>query len=219
LSFYLSQSGGLNQEEKTMTQQQKVVGIIGSYRKHGIVDSAITEILTEAKNRGAETQKIYLQDRQIEFCTNCRACAQEPGTERGKCVLEDDMNEILQEIEQADALAIGAPVNFGNINALTQRFLERCICYGYWPWDAPIPKLRNTQPHKKAVLVSSSAAPAWMGRFLSGAMRSLKNLAEMLGAKPVGVLWVGLVDPKENQLSDRIVRKAQKLGQKLATAS
>lgn len=199
-----------------MIDHTKIVGIIGSYRKTGIVDSAVTEILAAAADRGAKTHKIYLQDRQIEFCTNCRICLQEPGTKRGQCVLQDDMEEILEEIEQADALVVGAPVNFGNINALTQRFLERCVCYGYWPWEAMTPKLRNPKPNKTAVLVSSSAAPAWMAIFSGGVMQSLENLAQMLGAKPIGKLWVGLVNPKDNQLSDRAIRRAKKLGQKLA---
>lgn len=194
----------------------KVLGIVGSYRKNGYIDTAVTEILDAAAHRGAQTQKIYLQDRPIEFCTNCRACMQEPGIRRGKCVLDDELESLLQAIESADSLVLGAPVNCGNINALTRRFLERCVCYGYWPWDAPAPKLRNPVQHKKAVLVSSSAAPAWMGRWMTGALGTLKNLANMLGAKPVGVLWMGWVKPQEVELSDRTRKKARQLGQKLA---
>jgi NAD(P)H-dependent FMN reductase len=199
-----------------MNTGHKVVGIVGSYRKHGAIDTVITEVLAAAEQQGAQTQKIYLHDRHIEFCTNCRVCLQEPGTSRGKCVLEDDMNRILEEIEKADSLVIGSPVNFGNINALTRRFLERCVCYGYWPWDAVAPKLRNPVSRKKAVLVASSAAPAWMGRWMTGALGALKDVAKMLGAKPIGVLWVGLVDPKEIELSDKMRKQARRLGQKLA---
>ena len=199
-----------------MNTHQKVVGIVGSYRKNGVIDSAVTEILEAAATEGAETKKIYLQDRHIEFCTNCRVCMEEPGLERGKCVLRDDMDKILQEIESADSLVIGAPVNFGNINALTQQFLERCVCYGYWPTDAATPQIRNPNPKKKSVLVSSSAAPAWMGRLLTGAIGTLKYLSKMLGAKPIGVLWVGLVKPKDIQLSDTIRQRAKQLGRKLA---
>lgn len=199
-----------------MNTGHKVVGIVGSYRKHGYIDAAITEILAAADRQGAQTQKIYLHDQHIEFCTNCRACLQEPGTSRGKCVLEDDMNRILEEIEKADSLVIGAPVNFGNINALTRRFLERCVCYGYWPWDAATPKLRHPVSRKKAVLVASSAAPAWMGRWMTGALGALKDLAKMLGAKPIGILWMGLSQPKDVELSDKIKQKARRLGQKLA---
>ena len=193
----------------------KVIGIVGSYRKHGVIDSVVTEILAEAEEQGVKTNKIYLQDRQIEFCTNCRVCMQEEGEKRGTCILDDEMVSILEEIESANSLVIGAPVNFGNINALTQRFLERCVCYGYWPWDTPAPKMRNPQVSKKAVLVSSSAAPAFMAKLLTGALRSLKQLARMLGAKPIGTIWVGLVNQQETKLSDRIKQQAKRLAHKL----
>lgn len=198
-----------------MNAGQKIVGIVGSYRKHGAVDSAVSEILAEAEHHGAQTTTIYLQDRHIEFCTNCRVCLQQPGSDRGECVIKDDMDDILQEIESADSLVIGAPVNFHNVNALTRQFLERCIGYAYWPWNAPGPKLRNPQRNKKAILVSSSAAPAFIARFLTGTMKALKELAKMLGAKPVGVLWVGTVNSNPIELSDKVKRKAKHLAHKL----
>ncbi|MDJ0797445.1 MAG: flavodoxin family protein [Calothrix sp. MO_167.B12] len=201
-----------------MDTGKKIVGIVGSYRKNGFIDTAIAHILASAESQGAKTQKIYLQDKHIEFCTNCRSCLQEPGKQRGKCILEDDMESVLQEIESADSLVIGAPVNFGNVNALTRKFLERCVCYGYWPWDMPKPTMRDTTIRKKAVLVLSSAAPAWMTRWLTGALGALKDLAKMLGTKPIGVLWIGLVNPKEVELSDKLKQQAKQLGQKLAAA-
>lgn len=201
-----------------MRSLHKVVGIVGSYRKNGTIDSVVSEILAEAENKGAETEKIYLVDRHIEFCTNCRTCLQQPGEERGKCIWQDDMDEILQKIDKADSLVIGAPVNFGNINALTRKFLERCVCYGYWPDRAATPKLRKPKRTKKAILVSSSAAPAWMARLLTGALGALKDLAKMLGAKPIGVIWVGLVEAKNTDLPLRIKRQAKQMGEKLAVA-
>jgi multimeric flavodoxin WrbA len=200
-----------------MDSTKKVIGIVGSYRKNGIIDSLVSEILSAAASQGCETQTIYLLDKKIEFCTNCRTCVQAPGPKRGKCVLEDDMEEILQKIESASCLVIGAPVNFGNVNALTRKFLERCVGYGYWPWGESNPTIRNKTTTKKAILVSASAAPAWMSKTFSGAMGALKKLAQMLGAKPVGVLWVGLVNRKDMQLSDKNIQKARSLGVKLAT--
>lgn len=56
---------------------KKIVGIVGSYRKDGIIDSAVSAILKGAQRRGAETKKIYLVDKDIAFCRNCRKCTQE----------------------------------------------------------------------------------------------------------------------------------------------
>lgn len=171
-----------------MSNKKKAIGIIGSYRKEGIVDSAVTGILSETEKQGVQTKKIFLRDYHIEFCENCRSCMQDPGPERGRCVIDDDINPLLEEIEGADCLVIGAPVNVGNVNALTRKFMERCVGYAYWPWRSAAPKGRGSGLTKKSVLVSSSAAPACMGRHLTGALGALKRLSGLLKAKPVGVL-------------------------------
>lgn len=156
---------------------------MGSYRKGGHIDTAVSAILDSAAIAGAVTQKVYLQDQHIEFCTNCRYCLQTP--RRSPCIHQDDMAALLDQVEAADALVLGAPVNFGNVNALTRRFLERTICYGYWPWKAPAPIHKGQEEMKPAVLVTTSAAPALLGRWTMGAMKTLRDLAEMLGAKPM----------------------------------
>jgi len=140
---------------------------------------------------------------------------QEPGLERGKCILDDDIEDILSEIEKTDYLIIGAPVNIDNVNALTRKFIERCIGFGYWPWGSPMPKIRKRKKTRKVVLVSSSAAPAWMGRYFLGALGVLKMLARLLSAKPVGVLWVGLVNEEHMQLPEKSKQEAQALARKL----
>lgn len=198
-----------------MSTKQKVIGIVGSYRKEGMIDSAVSEILQEAQKQGAETCKIYLSDLNIEFCTNCRTCMQPPGLERGACVLEDDMDALLTEIEQSDYLVVGAPVNINNLNALTRKFIERCVGFSYWPWGKAIPKIRKKTVSKRVVLVSSSAAPAWLGRYFSGAMSAFKILNKLIGAKTVGILWIGMVNQEHIQLSRRDKSRAQMLGRKL----
>ena len=62
---------------------KKILGIVGSYRRNGTIDTLVTEVLSSARAAGAETEKIYLLDKHIEFCTNCRTCTQKPGPERG----------------------------------------------------------------------------------------------------------------------------------------
>jgi multimeric flavodoxin WrbA len=74
-----------------MNNHIKVTAIVGSYRKDGIIDKAVGELLTSAKREGAEVTKIYLIDKHIEFCTNCRTCTQQQGQRRGKCIIADDM--------------------------------------------------------------------------------------------------------------------------------
>lgn len=194
-----------------------ILGIVGSYRKDRTIDLAVSEVLSAARKQGVETKKIYLNDVHIEFCTNCRHCTQDPGSAPGKCHLVDEMPDLINEIERADAYVFGAPVNVGNVNALTQRFLERLVCYSFWPWDNHGPKMRKTdKPLKKATLITSSAMPSIMGRLMSGSLKGLKLGAKMIGAKPVASIYIGLSANKEKQeLSHSIIRKAQISAEKL----
>lgn len=198
-----------------MADTRKAIAIIGSYRKGGIVDSAATEVLSALEDRGVSTRKIFLRDHRIAFCTNCRTCMQSPGSARGACILRDDMGLLLEQVEDADYLVLASPTNVGNVIALTRAFLERCVCYGYWPWGRPAPKKRRPRPSKKAVLISASAAPAFIGRHGNGTLRALKKLADMLDSRPVGTLWIGNVTHEEAALPAKIRHEATKAARRL----
>lgn len=196
----------------------RITAIVGSYRKGGIVDRIVDEILEAAAGEGAETSKVYLVDRRIEFCSNCRACTQEPGEARGDCVVDDDVASILDEVEASEALVLASPVNFGTVTAVTKRFLERLICYAHWPWGAAAPRGRVRGKPRRAVVVSASQAPALLTRVSTGIVRLLKNSAGLLGARTVGVVLLGLAARRRHQeLPARTSRKARSLGRRLAS--
>lgn len=197
---------------------KKIVAIIGSYRIGGVIDSAVEAILSAAREKGARTNTLRLADQHIEFCTNCRRCTQNPGPARGTCVQRDDLQSVLQEIESADAIVLASPVNFGNVTAISRRFMERLIGYAYWPWGQAAPSNRKLPRTSSAVLVSSSAMPALMMPLFTGAAKALKQMAAVLGSKVVGTLWIGLAARDAHyQLSPGEMTRARKLGFRLAS--
>jgi multimeric flavodoxin WrbA len=195
-----------------------IIAIVGTYRKGHTIDQAVDEIICGAKEKGATVKKIYLLDKHIEFCTNCRLCNEKEGSKRGKCVHKDDMDAILTEIDNADALVLAAPVNFFNVNAITRRFMERLVCYAYWPWGTKGgPVARTKHLNKKALLVTSTAMPGFLIPMFTGAVRALKAAAKVMGAKTVGVLCIGFSAVEQKQtLPESVKRKAKELGTKLA---
>jgi len=202
----------------TMTTPAKITAILGTYRKGGVIDSAVEEILVAAREAGAETEKIYLLDKRIEFCTNCRACTQQEGQGPGQCRTDDDMRSILDAVERSDALVLACPTNFGTVTALMKRFIERLLCLAYWPWGALIPKVRRPAGTKRAVAVASSAAPAIMGRWLDPTVGLLKKAARLTGAKKVDVLFIGLAAGQQRtDIGHRARSNARRLGEKLAS--
>jgi hypothetical protein len=204
---------------KTIEPDPQVVALVGSYRKGGIIDSLVDEMLSVAAENNLAVGKIYLSEVQIEFCRNCRHCTQSPGPTRGGCDLEDEMTDLLEVLDRAEGLILASPVNFFTVTALTKRFVERLVCGAYWPWGKMGPALRVTRPQRPALLVSSCAMPAFLARLVTNNLRVLKSAAAALGVRPVGSLIVGLVARSEHQpLSGRARRKARRLGRKLIAA-
>jgi multimeric flavodoxin WrbA len=194
----------------------QVTAIVGSYRKGGIIDSAVDEILAAAQAAGAEVTKVYLIDKHIEFCRNCRACAQTEGPRRGECTLADEMGTILDQIERSDAFVLASPMNFGTVTAVMKRFIERLVCYGYWPWDTLSPKIRNGRKGKRAIVIASSAAPALIARLSTQIVGLLKKCAGVLGARKIDVLFIGLAAKQPNQtIGEATRRRARRLGRRL----
>jgi multimeric flavodoxin WrbA len=196
---------------------RKIIAITGSYRKGGTIERAVDAILQAAAEKGAETQTIRLIESHIEFCRNCRKCTQQEGPQRGVCAQPDDMEDILRKIEAADGLVLASPVNFFGVTAVTQRFMERLVCYAFWPWGKPGPVTRVKDRGLKAVLVTSSAMPAALGRIFTRSLGGLKRAAKTLGAKPAGTLFIGKAALHEKQeLPQAILDKARKLGYEIA---
>jgi multimeric flavodoxin WrbA len=197
--------------------RKKIVAIVGGYRKEGTTDAAVEAVLAGAREKGAATHTIYLTEQHIEFCMNCRACTQAPGPERGQCLQQDDMAPILDEIEAADVLVLGSPVNCGNVTAIFRRFLERLLCFTYWPWGQAAPTGRKKHPTRKAVLVASSAMPGFLIPLFTGTAGALRTAAKMLGATPVGTMWIGLAAGEPHySLPARTRARARRIGLKLA---
>ena len=195
---------------------KKVVAVVGSYRKGGTVDTAVDAVLAGAHERGAETKKIYLIEQKIEYCRNCRNCTQQPGKARGACAIQDDVAGILAEIESADAVVLGSPVNFYNPTAVFRAFLERLVGCVYWPWGQNGPKPRSKELPRKAVLISSLAAPGFFLPFATGVPKALRVAANCLGAHPVAKLWIGLsAQSAKANVSERVLRRARKVGAEL----
>jgi len=195
----------------------RVVAIVGSYRKGGITDQAVEAVLEGARKNGAETETLRLTEKHVEFCTNCRKCMEPLGEMRGKCVQQDDLEQMLAEIEAADAVVLASPVNDYNVTAIFRRFMERLVGYGYWPWGQNAPSARTKRQPRRAALISSAAMPGFFIPLATGAPRALRLTAKLLGARRAGSLWIGLAahEPRQ-QISRRVRERARRLGRKLA---
>jgi multimeric flavodoxin WrbA len=78
----------------------KLLAIIGSHRKNG---NSYTLAKTVLDNIDVNAQIIQLSDEEIQFCTLCEKCTNDD------CTLQDDFNEILHAMKEADGLVFTVP--------------------------------------------------------------------------------------------------------------
>ena len=196
----------------------RILAINGSYRDDGITDQAVEALARTVEDNGGQVEIVLLREYPIEFCLNCRECTQQPGVAPGICVQHDGMQELVDKIELADGYIFASPTNFGSVTALFKRFMERLVVYGYWPWGQHAPRFRKAKlPKKKALLVSSCAAPGFLGRWLYGTRKQLDTTAQTVGAVAVGSLFTGLIsDASDARLPDRVQAKIKILAGKLS---
>ncbi len=94
----------------------------GSPRKNGNSDILCDEFAKGAKEAGNSVEKIRVSEKKIGFCRACYACK---GT--GKCVINDDMAEVLQKIIDADVIVLASPVYFYSIDAQLKALIDRTV--------------------------------------------------------------------------------------------
>ena len=103
---------------------KKVLGIIGSPRKLGNCEIMVKEISNQL-TIPHELKLLRLQDFEILPCKGCYSCLFK--TEH--CILEDDLNMVIQAMAEADAYIVSAPTYFLGINASLKMLLDRGISF------------------------------------------------------------------------------------------
>lgn len=98
----------------------KVLILNGSPRKNGNTSIAINEIVKTLDAEGIESKVVQVGSMAIRGCVACGFCA-----ENGKCVVDDVVNEIAADFENADGLIVASPVYYASANATLVALLDR----------------------------------------------------------------------------------------------
>ena len=85
----------------------------------------LLELIGDAfQKKGMETQTLCLGDLHYAFCKGYRSCYQ-----TAECVQHDDVQLVLEQMEQADLIAIASPDYWGGITGQLKAFIDRCTPY------------------------------------------------------------------------------------------
>lgn len=129
----------------------KILGIVGSPRKGGNTDILVSQVLKGAVSKGAEQERIYLDDLQMYPCKACSKCAS-----TGECIIEDDFHKVLKKIKESDAVVLGSPIYCQTVTAQTKILIDRVessqLSKSYTP-DGGVKFLRRLKEYKQGVII------------------------------------------------------------------
>ncbi len=99
------------------------VVILGSPRK-GNSEAIAEAIANEAKAKGNEIKTFKMNQLNVKGCQGCFGCKK-----AGKCVVKDDMLEVLDAVREADSLVLATADYFGQPTAQYRMFEDRCFSF------------------------------------------------------------------------------------------
>lgn len=99
---------------------KKVLIIAGSPRKDGNSDLLAAQFAAGAKEAGHTVETIHLREKKLGFCQGCLVCLA-----KGACIQNDDGNEILPKMMEADVVCFCSPVYYYSVTGQMKTFLDR----------------------------------------------------------------------------------------------
>ncbi|MGM9870565.1 MAG: flavodoxin family protein [Muribaculaceae bacterium] len=99
----------------------KKVIVISTSLRHGSNSDMLADKFVEgARNAGNDVEKISLAGKEIHFCRGCLACQK-----LGKCVINDDVNDIMTKVLEADAVVWATPIYYYEMSGQMKTLIDR----------------------------------------------------------------------------------------------
>jgi len=99
---------------------KKVIVISTSLRPGSNSDMLADSFIEGAVAAGNEVEKISLVGKNIQFCKGCLACQK-----LGRCVINDDVNDIMAQVLKADAVVWATPIYYYEMSGQMKTLIDR----------------------------------------------------------------------------------------------
>lgn len=98
----------------------KVLLINGSPHKEGCTYTALCEVADTLEKNGVETELVWVGTKPVAGCIACGKCK-----ETGRCIFDDQVNELLEKMDSYDGMVVGSPVYYAGPSGQVCSFLDR----------------------------------------------------------------------------------------------
>lgn len=106
----------------------KVLLLNGSPHKNGCTYAALSIIAEQLSKNGIDSEIVHIAAKPVRGCCACGSCKK---NDKKRCVfLDGGVNEVIDKLEEIDALIVGSPVYYASPNGTVLSFLDRMFCAG-----------------------------------------------------------------------------------------
>ena len=110
-----------------MEKKMRVLMINGSPHTHGCTYTALSEVASELRKEGIESEIIQTGAGAVRDCVACYKCRELDN----RCVFDDDMvNKIIENAKTADGFVFGSPVYYAHPSGRILSLLDRLFFAG-----------------------------------------------------------------------------------------
>ena len=132
----------------------RVVSLLGSPRPRGNSAFLADRFCRTVEPLGAEIQTFALNKLNYRGCQACMTCK----TKLDRCVLKDDLTQVLDAIRDADVLVMASPIYYGEVSSQMKAFIDRTFSYLVPDFDTN-PNPSRLAPGKKLVMILAQGDP------------------------------------------------------------
>lgn len=135
----------------------KIISVLGSPRSEGNSTTIVKKFCEAAEKKGANIELFTLNSLNFKGCQGCMTCK----TKTDRCVVKDDLTQVLDSIYEADILVLASPVYMGEVSGQLKCFLDRTFSF-LTPDFKTSPNPSRLPKGKKALVVTAQGAPSGM---------------------------------------------------------
>ena len=181
----------------------KALAVLGSYRKgEGNTAGLLDMLLGELRALGTECENIWLPSLNIGGCRGCNWCQNEGAATGRRCLIDDGMQELYDDIEQSALLVVATPVYMWHVTSQTKAFIDRLYTYA-----------NGGLAGKRMAAVMTAGGNAFDGMDL--AVQSLMRFADYNKMEYRGTLYCAPADSRKDLQTRGLPELAKELAAEL----
>lgn len=179
-----------------------------SPRKGGNTDTILDKVIEGLRCGGAEVEKYLTHELTINPCKGCGECERV-----GRCVIDDDFQELFDKLVECDGVVFASPLYFMNVPSHGKVLIDRCQAFWAAKYRLGLDLFKGRK--RLGLLVSCSGKQRGPGgsHIFRGIEDTMTYVFDALGMEMLESLLFRGFDEKGEILTDTVaLERARKRG-------